>query len=137
MPRVAVHAVLDALPTALYRLRTRAGYTTLRPAAEAIRKATGQTVSRATLSNWERGTMPRADQLLYFLLGLGYSFRDLQGAIDEALAEDSDPALVIADRLRHDPGTRSRLRAFLETEPGSLAAADLLACLDDLEAGAG
>lgn len=129
----SARAIVAALPVALRRLRLRAGYSSLRPAAEAIEVATGQTVSRATLSKWECGTCPRADHLVYFLSGLGFTFGDLQEAIDEAIAEEEDPAMAIIEQLRRDPYIRSRLRTFLESEPGSIAAADILEYLEELD----
>ncbi|HEX9736042.1 MAG TPA: helix-turn-helix transcriptional regulator [Thermoanaerobaculia bacterium] len=126
-------AIVAALPVALRRLRLRAGYPSLRPAAEAIAHATGQTVSRATLSKWEYGTCPRADHLVTFLAGLGFTFRDLQDAIEETMVEEDDPAAAALEQLRRDPGLRGRLRTFLENEPGSIAAADILDYLDEIE----
>ncbi|HEX9736044.1 MAG TPA: hypothetical protein VGG06_29120 [Thermoanaerobaculia bacterium] len=129
-----------AIPVALKRLRDKAGFRSLRPAAEAIEKATGQSVSRAAISKWESGTMPQLDSALYFLLGLGFTFRDLQDALEEVLrdleAEDNDPAAGFLAKLRASPQFRQNLRAIIETtsaaspEPTTAELLGLLAQLD-------
>ncbi|MEM8960013.1 MAG: helix-turn-helix transcriptional regulator [Acidobacteriota bacterium] len=90
--------LLGALPHALRILRERAGYRSLRPAAERIRSRTGASLSKATLSEWERGTRPVTDSLIFFLIGLGYDFCDLQQALDEQARTVQSSSLQHSDK---------------------------------------
>jgi len=132
-----------AIPLALRRLRDRAGHKSLRPAVEAIQRATGHSVSRAAISNWERGTMPQIDSVLFFLFGLGFTFRDFQDALEEALDEmteastrdDEDPAAALLARLRKDRDLRDQVRDMIAVGAGedqTVETRDLLAYLDGL-----
>lgn len=128
-------ALAAAIPQALRLLRERAGHTSLRPAAQAIKERTGHGIGRATLSEWERGTKPVIDSLIYFLVGLGYDFTHFQSAIDEVMRQEDDPATTLADRLRGDAELRDRLHGLLEkTSAESEPVAqflDYLKALDD------
>ena len=133
-----------AIPLALKRLRDRAGHKSLRPAVEAIQQATGHSVSRAAISNWERGTMPQIDSVLFFLFGLGFTFRDFQDALEEALDEmqaagakdDEDPAAALLARLRKDPALRVQVREMIAADTAdkdhTAETRNLLAYLDGL-----
>ncbi len=131
----SIEDLTAALPRALRLLRERAGYASLRPAAQAIAEKTGHSISPATLSEWERGTMPVADSLICFLSGLGYDFRHLQATLEEVMAVQDDPAAQLAGRLRKDPALRQRLRTLIGAtsadpdQPGDAVAG----ILDDLD----
>ncbi len=103
-----------ALPRALKLLRERAGYASLRPAAQAIGEKTGHSISPATLSEWERGTMPVVDSLICFLSGLGYDFRHLQAALEEVVAP---PACSGPLRVAGDPPGEPPARARQNPRP--------------------
>lgn len=128
-----------AIPQALKQLREQAGYRSLRPAARAIEERTGHSLSPATLSEWERGTKPVSDSLVYFLVGLGYDFRDFQGALEDIVEKTkADPATELVKRLQEDPGLRDRLRDLLRKtsadpeKPGE-GAEEILEILDTME----
>lgn len=106
-------ALIAALPQALRLLRERAGYSSLRPAAQAITEKTGHKIGPATLSEWDRGTLPVVDSLVHFLIGLGYDFTHLQRALEEVATAAEDPTLVLVERLRDDPELCRTLRDFL------------------------
>ena len=122
-----------AVSTALRRLRLKAGYESLRATEEAVRTATGETVSRSAISKWERGAAaPGIDITIVYLRGLGFSLFDLQHEIETILRQEKndDPATIIAAQLESNPATRASLRAFLAKDPD---AADLLTQLDQLD----
>lgn len=130
-----------AIPLAFKRLRDKAGYGSLRPAAEAIEKSTGQSVSRAAISKWESGTMPQIDSALFFLLGLGFTFRDFQDELEDVLldlqADETDPATGFVARLRASPELRRAMREIIETSSAKTpepTTAELLGLLSQLDA---
>lgn len=133
-------ALTAAIPEALRLLRERAGYPTLRPAVQAIRRRTGYGIGRATLSAWERGTLPRFDLLIHFLIGLGYDLTHLQSALEEVVRHAQDPSATIDTCLRADPELRVWLRrAISESSIAERERAEqVIECLDridDLERG--
>lgn len=105
--------LLAAFPKALRLLRERAGYASLRPAAQAIEEKTGHKIGAATLSEWDRGTLPVVDSLVYFLVGLGYDFTSLQRALEEVIDEGGDPTAELVKRLRDDAEVRKRLEEMI------------------------
>ena len=82
---------LHDLPTALRRLRLRAGHKTQRSALRAIRGKTGVRITPSRMSNWEMGrSEPTLRSLLAFLNGLDLTLVDLQQELERAAGE-ADP----------------------------------------------
>ena len=82
-------AKLRHLPAVLARLRRRAGHTTQRAAARAIRERAGGAISYASLSRWERGAeKPSFESILRLLDGYGYDLKTLQDELDRAEGEE-------------------------------------------------
>lgn len=88
---------LRRLPQVITLMRKEARYRSQSAAAQAVQAKTGVKLSKAQISQWERGqTMPNLMSLLAFLEGLGYTLsRDLDAEGSRVRARPRNLVAVI------------------------------------------